>query len=235
MIIYKYLKRCDLVDFMDTGTLRLGTLEGYRKIESRKIRDPLEGKTVFSIGPVEKEFKLSMTQANALSNDHSILPEITFGQGAYFSSELIVPNAFVFSTSTELNPGYWLDYGYDTYYAILDPREFMSRVLKSVAKQTGFVFAMGKPVNYVPSKFVAVTNENKDEVLRTEGLEDWPSKVHSHSDNLKRVHVEDYFTKPVGFKSEKEYRMIIVPKNTADIRPLFLDCPAVLDICEIPR
>ena len=56
-----------LKQFREKGTVKIGNIEYYREIESKKINDPHEGRTTYNVFAKEESIDISVAQANAIT------------------------------------------------------------------------------------------------------------------------------------------------------------------------
>jgi hypothetical protein len=226
MIAYKYIQKRYLEQFKERGTISIGNIEWYRDIENEKIRDPFEGRTVYSFATGQETIELSMEQTNAITNDYHISASLRIGPNTFFRSDLKVPNAFVFSTSLRLDKKLMKAFGCDSYYKIIDIKQFMETVSEELNKQYPLLFSVAGKVRYVQTKVIKVTNDNKDTVIRITPYN------RLKSDRIKQIYIKDYFSKSETFKEEEEFRLIFIPKTPIGKKPVFLTCRKLVDYCE---
>lgn len=225
MVIYKYLMKEYLERFKEKGTVRIGNIEYYREIENKKINDPHEGRTTYNVFAKEEAIELSVDQVNAITNDYHIEASLRIAPHSFFTSDLIVPNAFTFSASCRFDKKLLKTFGYNTCYKITDIKQFMNTIYNELSKRYQLLFPVADRVRYVHTKIINVTNSNKNTVIRTMPY----SK--SKSDRIKDIYIEDYFTKPEEFKEEEEFRLIFVPTTPIGREPVDLNCRKLIDYC----
>lgn len=226
MVVYKYLKMKYLEQFKEKGTISIGNIEWYRNIENEKIRDPHEGRTTYSFATGQEAIELSIEQTNAITNDYYLSARLRIAPNSFFSSDLKVPNAFIFSMSYRLDKELMKTFGCDAYYKITDIKQFMNAVGDELNKQYQLLFSVADKVRYVQTKRIKVTNNNKNIVIRTTPHDK------SKSDKIKEIYIEDYFTKSEAFKEEEELRLVFVPVIPIGKKPVYLNCRKLIDYCE---
>lgn len=226
MFLYKYLKKKYLEQFKEKGTIQIGTIEWFRDVENKKIQDPFEGRTKYSIHAKAEPIELSVEQMNAITNDYHISAKLKVAPNNQFSEYLKVPNAFVFSTSRIFDENLMKKFDCDACYKITDTKNFAEIIYHEINKLHPLLLLIVNKVFYVKTKEIFITNQNKNVVIRTTPYDK------SKSDKIKTIHIEDYFTKPDTFKQEKEYRFIFVPRNPIGIQTVSLNGPNLIDCVE---
>lgn len=225
MVIYKYLMKDHLEQFREKGIVKIGNIEHYREIENKKINDPHEGRTTYNIFAKEEAIELSADQANAITNDYHIKASLRIAPHSFFTSDLIVPNAFVFSASCRLDKKLMRTFGYDTYYKITHIKQFMNALYEELSARYQLLFTVADKVRYVQTKAIKLTNSNKNTVIRTAPYDK------SKSNKIKLIYIEDYFTKSEAFKEEEEFRLIFVPRTPIGKEPVYLNCKRLINYC----
>jgi|WetSurMetagenome_2_1015567.scaffolds.fasta_scaffold12206_8 hypothetical protein len=207
MEVYKYTKKKYLHQFFDKGIIRIGTIHWYRDCENKKIQDPLEGRTKYIIEPRKESLTLSKEQANAITNDYQIKGNICISPETTFSDFLNVPNAFIFCTSLNNDKILLKKFEAEGSYKIAELQRFTNLLSEEISKQFPLRLSATSRVVYVPSKEHKITNENKDLIIRTTPY---------NETGVKNIYVEDYFTKPLEFQGEVEYRFIFMPQKVIE-------------------
>ena len=225
MVIYKYLMKEHLEQFKENGTVRIGNIEYYREIENKNINDPHEGRTTYNVFAKEEAIELSVDQVNAITNDYHIEASLRIAPHSFFTSDLIVPNAFTFSASCRFDKKLMKTFGYDACYKITDIKQFVTALCNELGKKYQLLFPVAGRVRYVQTKIINVTNSNKNTVIRTTPY------GKSKSDRIKEIYIEDYFTKPEAFKEEEEFRLIFVPTIPIDRELVDLNFRKLIDYC----
>jgi hypothetical protein len=210
MEVYKYQRKKYLKQFVEKGIIRIRTIHWYRECENQKIRDPLEGRTKYTIEPREQSLTLTKEQAQAMTNDYTIRGNICISPETTFSDFLNVPNAFIFCVSLNYDQKLLKKFEADGCFKIIDIQKFAEAAGKEISKQYPLRLIATDKVVYVPSKEHKITNENKNSIIRTTPYDE---------SGVKTIYVEDYFTKPVGFQEEAEFRFIFLP-----LEPIEKDC-----------
>jgi len=226
VVIYKYLKKKHLKQFKEKGIAKIGNIEYYRAIENKKINDPHEGRTTYNIFTKEEAIELSVDQVNAINNTYYSIASLQIAPYSYFSSDLIVPNVFIFSASCRFDKKLMNVFGYDAYYKITDINQFMNTIHIELDKQFKLLFSVASKVRYVKTKIINVTNKNKNSVIRTSAY------TKSISDKIKTIYIEDYFTKHEKFSEEDEFRLVYVPLAPISKKPVYLKCKKLINYCE---
>lgn len=225
MLVYKYLMKEHLKQFREKGTVKIGNIEYYREVENKKINDPHEGRTTYNVFAKEDAIDISVAQANAITNDYHTKASLRIAPHGFFTSDLIVPNAFTFSASCRLDKKLMKTFGYNTYYKIINIQQFMNVLGAELSKRYQLLFSVPGKVYYVKTKIINVTNSNKNTVIRTAPYDK------SKSDRIKKVHIEDYFTKAEKFEEEEEFRLIFIPATPIGRKPVYLNCRKLIDYC----
>jgi hypothetical protein len=225
MDVYKYAKKKYLKQFTEKGIIRIGTIHWYRDCENKKIRDPLEGRTRYTIKPRKESLTLTKEQAQAITNDYTIRGNICISPETTFSDFLNVPNAFIFCTSLSYDKKLLKKFEADGCYKIVEIQAFANEVGKEINKQYPLRLIALDKVVYVPSKEYMITNENKSRIIRTTPY---------NESGVKTIYVEDYFTKPVGFQQEAEYRFIFLPLKPSEKDVfVFIQNKKLIDYCKV--
>lgn len=228
--IYKYIKKKYLKKFIDTGEVRIGTIYWYRECENKRIRDEFEGRTKYTIKNQPESVILSKEQVNAITNDYHFDCKFENGPYNYFSDFLNVPNVFVFCTSLNYNRRLMEKFECDGCYKIVDFHKFANKLSEELNQKYPLFFTISNIVNYVVSKEIEITNENKNSVIRTDPYK----KSVPNSDRIKTIYVEDYFTKPAAaFGDEDEFRLIFVSREPIGKDAAYIHCKKLVEYCEI--
>jgi len=164
MPVYKYLKKEHLAQFREKGIIRIGNIELYKDIVNAPIRDPDEGRLTYRIQTGHEPVDLTQEEANAITNEYLIKSNLRIAPSSCFESILKVPNAFVFSTSHILNKKLIKKWDCDTYYKIIDPKQFMKIIYDELTKRIPLKGYLAKKVIYVKTKKFIITNSNKSEI-----------------------------------------------------------------------
>jgi hypothetical protein len=225
MGVYKYLKKKYLNQLIEKGIIRIGTIYWYRDCENKKIRDPLEGRTKYTIKPRKESLTLSKEQAQAITNDYRIKGNICISPETTFSDYLNVSNAFIFCASLYYDNKLFKKFEADTCYKIGDIEAFASNMGKEINKQFPLRLIAMNEVVYVHSKEKKITKKNINSVIRNTPYND---------SGVKTIYVEDYFTKPMTYREEVEYRFIFLPhdKIKKDCF-VFIKNKKIADFCEV--
>ena len=224
MEAYKYVKRKYLKRFIEKGLLRIATIYWFRDCESKKIRDPFEGRTKYVICPEKESICLSIEQVNAITNEYNATAKICIEPSVHFSDFLNVPNALVFCTSRIFSSKLFKKFDADSCYKIRDIQKFADKLGEEINNQIPLRLAVKDTVIYVPSKEFRITNENKNLIIRTSPYD---------KTGVKTIYVEDYFTKPNSFQAEVEYRFIFIPQKPVEKdRVVFIKSKKLIDYCE---
>ncbi len=226
MYVYKYLKKEHLEQLKEKGTLCIGNLELYRGIENYTIRDPHEGRTTYRIESGEETVELSREQVNAMTNDYSSSASLRIAPNSFFQDDLKVPNAFLFSTSCKADRELMEKWGYSSYYKIRNIEQFTKIIFNEIRKQHPLIFSVARKVSYVKTKIINVTNTNKNAVIRTIAYDE------SKAPQIKKIYIDDYFTKSEEFKDEEEFRFVFVPATPISKEPIYVNCKRLLSYCE---
>lgn len=226
MFLFKYLEKKYLEQFKEKGKIQIGNIECYRDIENEKVKDPLEGRTKYSIHAEQDPIELSVEQVNAITNDYHSSAELKIPPFNKFEDYLNVPNVFVFSTSTTFDKNLMKKFECDACYKIINSKNFAKTIYQEINKQYQLLFFVANKVNYVKTKEIFITNQNKNAVIRTTPYN------RSKSDKIKKIYIEDYFTKTNAFREENEFRFIFVPRNPIGKKTVYLNCKKLIDYCK---
>ncbi len=208
MEIWKYVEKNLKESILSARTVGIGTIEHYREIEDPNRKDYFEGKTVYALTPQNTEIVLDSEQLSLIENEYYLRDgsELCLRPGAFLTTNLIVPNVFVFCTSRTYSNINQCRFGGGC-YKITNIKDFGDSVFNELSKIQEMVFWTSSPVNYVDSKIVSITEDNVATIISSDG--DDPSKP-----GMPKIIINDYFTKGKTFMREEEYRFVFVPKST---------------------
>lgn len=229
--MYKFLTKKEYLDeFREKGKVQIGNIKYYREKENKNKMDAQEGITPHQIFTKDKPVDLSEKQADSLKNEFHIECGLTVGPNSFLKDDLIAHNSFVFCLSTSNSKDLKKRHG-NYFYKIKDLKKFAQLLHKEIEKKLPGTFMITRLVDYVPTKTINITNENKDEVFGREKLilcdKNGPDKT--------IYYIRDYFTKTEEFLMEEEYRIVFVPKGPISDELLYIECPELVDLCEFPE
>ncbi len=212
MQIFKHFDIEHKNSILTTGSISIGTIEYYRETENEKIRDEFEGKFSFLFNPKKNEpIDLTKEEVNSLTYEYIFHSNLRIaGEKTHFIADLKVPNVFVFCCSIKYTNELRKKFGGGT-YEILDMNKYRRLIFNELYKIQPIRASIAMPVNYVETKKIIVTNENKEKVIPYHKFKT------QNKTGLKEIQIEDYFTKNNSFSDEYEYRLIYIPFN----KPIF--------------
>jgi hypothetical protein len=216
MYLYKHLKKLEYLEmFKEKGTIRISTLKDLLETDDTEGRQRRSFKPMINAFNFSSKKVSSQTSMFQFSEPTPNVIGVDVGGKLTFYNE--AENAFIFCTSTKLNLDYWkTERGYEAYYTIVNPKEFMKLLWRKLNKEFGLsrlpIFGI---IKYTP---------HKDELATVD--------VDSVTAPLKTLN-DLCFTKTENFVKETEYRMMFMPRNPQGITPQLLDCPELRTCCEI--
>ena len=218
MLVYKYLERQYLNRFRNEGKLYINTVYNLRSCPHEPIRDTLEGKHRLKIEPKSKPVVLSsqelkkfypnITITQDMPNALTVMPE------AHVTSDFEITNAFVFCASLVSDRNLNKKWKYNSYFQIKDPYSFAQIIFNKINERYSSGYYLLEKVRY-GLKEIDISSKNKSSTL----------------DRYPKTLIDYYFTKPIEFKDEKEFRMIFVPEYKLEIEPVEITCPELLRYC----
>ena len=215
MYAYKYLKKEHLLEFKAKGSICINTLYNLWS-EHEAIRDEFEGKSQLKVMAKGKPLSYSGEEF------HQVFPkikankpnvEIILEEGATIIDNKKVSNAFVFCASLKLDMNLCKQFGYDSYYKIIDLDQFAEILFEKLNEVKLIMCYKADEVKYSNKE---ISTSDKKESLSKDFNDFW---------NI-------CFTKPKKFRHEKEYRIVFVPQFSTEIKRVILDCPELLKYCE---
>lgn len=205
MSLYKYMREQHLVEFLRRGSLKIGTLHEYRRMElyGPAIGDDSEGiqYTEFNMpggGIVEND---NSREAKFFRKMFTLGPsqQISFAPGAVLNMVTNSPDMFIYCASHAHDPAVMQQFGGEC-LEIVNPEGFFKAISHAIRHKAQFV-ANG-PIKYV-SRTTLYTHP------------------HSH---------HPAFMKEVAYAYQNESRVIWAPKRTT-VQPIFLTVPAAVKHC----
>lgn len=221
--MFKYLTKEYLEKFQKDGELFVGSIDFYRERS-----DLHEGRTTFFVAMKEGEeaIELSNAQANAITNDlHFNNEKLRFEKNAGFSSDLKTPNAFCYCVSEFFDRKVMEELKYDAFFRIINPKKFGEVLFRKIHKKVPLSFMVIKKIEYVPTKMIQITNENKDTVIDI-------SRYNPENPMVKTIHITDFFTKTIDFEAEKEWRFLFVPQKKLKKKTIKIYSKELFEHCE---
>ena len=225
--IFKYLPEEHKKSVLNTGSISIGTIEHYREKEKDKRGDPTEGKYTFWIYPKKGEtITLTNKEANSISYDYLLKDRgLCIGEQTHFRDKLEVPNVFVFCASTIQSEN--LNKFGEAVYEILNIRSFGNMIYNKLNEYQPIITWMAKPVEYVKTKFIRVTNENKKQVL--------PCYTQDYAEvpGFNTIQLKDYFVKTNDFKLGSEFRFIFIPRGKPVFSQKIINVPEINKVIQM--
>ena len=168
---------------------------------------------------------LTKELAQAIINDYSIRGNICISPETSFSDFLNVPNAFIFCASLSYDNKLFRKFEADACYKIGDIEAFASEMGREISKHFPLRLTAINEVVYVPSKKRKITKENINSVIRNTPYDD---------SGVKTIYVEDYFTKPMTYLEEVEYRFVFLPHEKIEKNSfVFIKNKKIVNFCEV--
>ncbi|HGD3335382.1 TPA: hypothetical protein ACI4B1_000636 [Enterobacter hormaechei] len=149
MVLYKYMKRKDLLAFLAKGTVRIGTLYDYRKEEEYggAIGDESEGvyETVldrggdYIVNPLhdtpEAEFCRNAFKIEKDTN----FPVIEMQGDAKIIHRSMSPNVYIYCTTLTYDRTAMEEFGYDSCLEIFRPDIFINELTRKLRKKAKYI------------------------------------------------------------------------------------------------
>lgn len=209
----QYLNR-----FRCESKLYINTVYNLRSCPHEPIRDTLEGKHRLKIEPKTTPIVLSGQELKKFYPNANITQDMpkafTVMPEAHVTSDFEITNAFVFCTSLVSDRGLNKKWKYDSYFQIKNPHSFAYAVFNKINERCSLRYFVLEKVRY-GLKEIDISNKNKSSALN----------------RCPKTLIDYYFTKPIEFKDEKEFRMIFVPEYKLEIDPVEITCPELLKYC----
>jgi len=184
-VIYRYMQKAYVDEFMTTGALRLSSYSNFRSHESAAQGDRLEGKVV----------------ATVLGPDSMVVSAINYGN-----------NAVVLCTSTTLSRELMNEFGADSVLRINDSTNFAIAVAKRTPE---YLTGVEGFCNYANQDYHQVTRKAlHDAPAMAPGVAPGvyqgtpPAEFNSYMSNV--IGVEPYFVKRKKYSYQNEYRFVWV-------------------------
>lgn len=199
MIFYKYINKRHFDSLLTFGSVRLGTLRGYRDHQAgNMVRDSMEGSKQFS-GAYPSIDKDMLKRSTSLSRIIDIDESGSLGNFSFSDCTIEDPDFFIFSMTNEYSESVhhkWRDEeGYDACYKINFPNTFFKRITQSLR-------------TIVPVEFVGIIKVHYYD--EKSGM-DWFDKRES----LQAYELKDY----AGFSDQAEFRAVWRPISDTEIKP----------------
>lgn len=200
MNLVKYCKTSHADDAVEKGRLFLGTFSRYKKIEIDALRDEEEGAARPAVLDEGSELLISENDNESLLLHSSIKMDngwkLNLPKGMPLWLEQPEFNTFIFCVSDDPEPSIEKAnrLGYETFYRIVDPANFMKALMFSMSVHFGSEFGVAGhmgPVKYVARKIQVVNHQTPSH----------PSQSFSK---------DDFFTKHQRFCDDKEFRFVVL-------------------------
>ncbi len=214
-ILYKYLRKEHALSFIKAGTVKVGTLYGYRNVERHgtEIGDHKEGTKVTICTDPAKSFADVETHP-ILSKFIRAAPGAQINiNNAQFRIEELSPNYYIYSMAEHLDPDIARNMGYDACLVINQPQLFLLSIDECL-----------RPVTGVKDKFIL---ERCQYTSRTQLF----SREHNIFPNIEHQ-VHPALIKDGNYSYQKEVRAIWEPMSVG-IEPIIIQCPQAVKYCEL--
>lgn len=211
MPLYKYMMKQHLEGFLKRGTLRIGTLYEYRKVENYGpvIGDDAEGtqQTLFEM-PEGGRVDLSSDTQEAIYlrqilpgvNNQKVPLQVNFQPGSQIIFGGEAPELYIYCTAATFDAEVMEKFGYDACLEITIPSKFFGVISRTLRHKCDFA-DLG-PIEY------------------TEKRTDWTSPHQS----------PPWMMKSREYAYQQEVRAIWKPKK-ATVEPFFIDVPDAIKYC----
>ncbi|NQX99952.1 MAG: hypothetical protein HRT70_02260, partial [Flavobacteriaceae bacterium] len=127
-------------------------------------------------------------------------------KNSFLTIELVVPNVYAFCASMSLNQELKDKFGSGV-FQIKSVKNFGNSLFRIINQKYPLRFWLGRKVDYVNTKNIVVTNENKNLVIPAHKVKIDKKK------GIRPIQLDDYFVKSKEFKHEDEYRFIFFPQS----------------------
>jgi hypothetical protein len=217
LALYKYMRKQHLEAFLQRGSLKIGTLHEYRRVEDygKVIGDDEEGIrfTTFNIpGGGTVDLMGNAPEALYLRSSLPIpsgvpLPTLTFDAGAEFLIREAVPDVFIYCTTSKFDLKVMEEFGYDACLEIVRPDAFFRAISRKIRHKGTFLG--NAPVHY------------RNRVTHY-------TRPHS---------TPAYMMKGAEYTYQKEVRAVWAPAKT-NVAPIYVDVAEAVRYCQtyrIPR
>ncbi len=205
-VIYKYMNSKYVKDFLEKGSLQIGTIEYYKTFDHAEIGDPLEGmksgKTVVEEGTFRDGAPLPGALGELLGAN------LALGGGIEFHNvsaivDTTLANAYAFCATEVPNKASMIKCGYDACIKINNPLQFAKIIGMKLHKQ-----------RLINPNFVAM-------LCKYEGkVSDYYAK-------------DDYWLKPEHLKHQAEYRIVYNPIPGKEIKEIVIECRELTPLLEL--
>ncbi|ELP1261509.1 hypothetical protein QWS64_002861 [Escherichia coli] len=210
MPLFKYIKKEHLDAFFSRGSLKIGSLYEYRKVEQygTAIGDNKEGvyETVLDrTGGYQIDLSEDTPEANFFKARFDIKGpgiKIVMGNGAKIISSDHSPDVYIFCVTTEFNLDAMRAFGCDSCIEITRPELFFNAISKTIRHKASF--EGGHPVTY---------GDKTTSYMR-------PHPVHPA------------LMKSEEYSYQKEYRGIWTPNKQIN-SPLYINAPRAIRACRV--
>ncbi|WP_268809511.1 hypothetical protein [Vibrio parahaemolyticus] len=213
MALYKYVKKEHLDAFFTKGSVKIGSLYEYRKVEhyGTVIGDDAEGyyhTELSQNGTYEVDLAESSPEADFF-RQHLLRPDqqhlktkIIMEDGAKIISRTNSPDLYIYCVTSEFNRQVMKDFGCDSCIEIRRPELFFRALSKQIRHKADFEIVTG------------ITYGDKNTHYKT------PHEVHPA------------LKKGDNYAYQKEVRAIWTPKKEIK-QPLFVDVPKAIRACSV--
>ena len=207
--VYRFLNRCYVDDFFDTGKLRLSSFAQFRKHTDEQRLDPGEG-------------TVTLLCRQSETNTESLLVRALVGTDAYVLSTCLVPSAEIMA-----------NFGSDSAIVIRDPVGFAEAV---GAVLPSFRHGFDGPCSYQSRRFVYGDLSRLDASIEAHKAFDTSPSDPAYADRMGELigavaQRDPYFLKHHAYMHQNEWRFVWLVNHThQDV--LFVTAPEARQFCE---
>ena len=216
-VFYKLLKHVHALRFAQTGELRIGTLFEYRKqeVHGTEIGDYGEGiKSTDCVDSISSATQL-MSHQFISSFFTGVTPESNIVINASFSRVEQSNDLYIYSMADQLVPEAAQELGYDTYIKIKEPNIYLSCIDERLRQVASISQGFGLHKCIYLSRGQLYSSEHG--VFPVPGHQAHPAVI-----------------KDPKYAYQSEVRAMWSPV-AGSIEPIILNCPDVLQYCEIGK
>lgn len=195
MRIFKYYNPEYENGIFQNGELNIGTISNFRKIEDDSRKDRNDGCYNFIFMPTSEDIILSNDEVNSMTFNYKIENdrELHIKKNSFVAIALEVLDVYVFCASMSLKQELKDKFG-EGVFQIKNIKNFGDNLFRIINQKYPLRFWYSKEVDYVDTKDIIVTNQNKKKGIRP-------------------ILLDDYFVKTREFEPEDEYRFIFFPQS----------------------
>jgi hypothetical protein len=182
---------------------------------------------LFFFLPTNEAIHLTSDQANAITYDYRIKDGtgLQIMPGSAFSSDLTVPNVYVYCASNGYSDKLRRKFGGGC-FRIKNVKVFGQLLFEELHKYQEMLFWVSRRVTYINTKMIRVTNENKEKVIPERKFKEHPLG------KIREIELDDYFSKTAfRFQIEDEYRFVFIPKAPPIHKELIVSNSVIAKAC----